>query len=213
MIFYGYERHATVLGTKLEQCTACGVTGQHQLVRKSWWATLFWIPLVFLRFMHGMICQNCGAWTGIPWLTMRRGLRAGRLPLSGRNRTGVLELRDAAADETGRRPSEADLFDTVTRNPKPGGADFGLKVWIAGVVILLGLGGVAVAATPKPTAGPAAPRAHTCYEDASGYLNGCRNLDGSVVGSRVGNEVTCYFAEPLPTGEWSLYCPGATVAP
>jgi hypothetical protein len=36
---------------------------------------------------------------------------------------------------------------------------------------------------------------------------GCQYLDGTIEGDAVGTETTCYFAEPLPTGDVTLYCP------
>jgi hypothetical protein len=31
-------------------------------------------------------------------------------------------------------------------------------------------------------------------------------FDGSMVGSAVGSPTTCYFVEPLPSGDYSLNC-------
>jgi hypothetical protein len=209
VIVYGYESHAIVLGSKVEQCTACRVTGPHLLIRKVWWASLFTIPFMPLRFKHGMICQACGAWTGIPWRAMRAGLKARRLPLPDRKRTEVWEAREAAAEEWGHTPTEAELFDTVVLNPKRGGADLALKAWPVAVVVLvaalLGFGAIgAIGSKPVPTL--RAPTAHTCYLK-DGFVNGCQYDNGTVEGYAIGTPTTCLFSEPLPTPDWRVYCP------
>ena len=206
VILYGWERHATVLGSKIEQCTACNVTGPHGLIRKVWWASLFTIPFMPLRFQHGMACGACGAWTGIPWRAMRAGLQARRLPLPDRRRSGVWEAREAAAVELGHTPTEAELFDTVTVNPKRGGTDLALKAWPIVVVVLVGLVGVGTVIGPKPTPTPGKPTAHTCYVQ-DGLVSGCRYDNGAVEGYAIGTPTTCLFAEPLPTPDWTVYCP------
>lgn len=206
MILYGYERHGTVLGVKTEQCTTCHVTGPHQLVRKVWWASLFTIPLVPLWFRHGMACTACGAWTGIRWGTMRKALRDRSLPFPERKRTDVWEIRQAAADERGMIPNEAEVFDPVIVNPKRGGADVAFRLWPIAALLIVGLFGASQVLGPKPTPTPGKPTAHTCYT-TDNVLNGCRYSDGTMEGEAIGTEVTCYFAEPLPTPDWRVYCP------
>ena len=209
MILYGYGIHPTILGSKVEQCTACHVTGPHLLIRKVWWASFFTIPFMPLRFQHGMACQACGAWSGIPWRTMRAGIRTRRLPLPARHRTGVWDAREAAAAELGRTPTEAELFDTVAVNPKRGGADLALKAWpVVVIVVLVALGGIAVLspAGTKPASSLGPPTAHTCYVK-DGFVNGCRYDNGAVEGYAIGTPTTCLFSEPLPTPDWRVYCP------
>ena len=80
MVIFGWRRFSIILGIKKDECAACGAIGTFALVRTTWWFTLFFVPVVMLRFKHSMICQNCGAGVGIPFLQMWRGLREGRLP-------------------------------------------------------------------------------------------------------------------------------------
>ena len=208
MIIFGWSRQPTILGSKVDHCAACGVTGPHLLVRKTWWATLFWIPVLFLRFEHGMACVACGAWTGIGFRTMRRAMKTGLLPLPGRARPNTLEIREQVAEETGHRPTETELYDAVQVNPKRGAWDLALKVWPVAVVALVAALAIGAALPPGPELpSPARPAAHTCWLDEDGYVNGCRNLDGSIEGTSTGTETTCYYTEPLPTGDFTIYCP------
>ncbi len=206
MILYGYERHGTVLGVKTEQCTTCGVTGPHQLVRKVWWASIFTIPFMPVFFRHGMACGNCGAWTGIRWATMRRAIRNRTLKFPDRKRTLVWEARQAAADENGMIPTEQEVFDPVVVNPDKGGADKALKLWPVAVVALVVIVGIAGALGPKPSPSPGKPTAHVCYAQDN-FINGCKYDDGTIEGEALGTPTTCYFAEPLPTPDWRVYCP------
>lgn len=206
LIFYGYERHGTVLGLKSEQCLKCGVTGPHQLMRKVWWASIFTIPFMPLWFRHGMACMNCDAWTGLPWRTMRQATRTGILKFPDRRRTGMWDIRQAAADENGMIPTEQDIFDPVTVNPNKGGADKALKLWPVAIILIVGVIGIAGALGPKPAPSPSKPTAHTCYAQET-FINGCRYDNGTMEGDPVGTPTTCYFSEPLPTPDWRVYCP------
>lgn len=211
MVIFGWSRQPTILGSKVDQCASCGVTGTHFLIRKTWWATLFWIPVLFLRFEHGMACEACGTWTGIGFLTMRRAMQTRSLPLPGRIRRGTLEIRDQVAEETGHRPSEAELYDTVQVNPKRGFWDLMLKLWpvaLVGIVAILAIGS-ALPRGPEPTPEPR-PVAHTCWVDADGYITGCRYLDGTMDGEVGQIETICIFTEPLPSGDFTIYCPDPT---
>jgi hypothetical protein len=214
VIIFGWTIAPTILGSKVDQCATCGVTGPHMLIRKTWWATVFWIPLLLMRFQHGMACANCGAWTGIGFRTMRQAMKTRTLPLPGRTRSNTLDIRDQIAEETGHRPTEKELYDTVQVNPKRGPWDLAVKVWpilVLAVVAFLVIG--AMLPSPPPAATPGRPVAHTCWLDNSGYVSGCRNLDGSMEGYAIGTETTCYYAEPLPTGDYTLYCPDAGPIP
>jgi hypothetical protein len=208
VIIFGWNRQPTILGSKVDQCATCGVTGPHLLVRKTWWVTVFWVPVLLLRFQHGMACAACGAWTGIGFRTMRRAMRTGRLALPGRKRPDALEVRAQITEETGHRPSETELYDTVTVNPRRGAWDLALKLWPLAVVALVVVVVVGAVLPPAPQPTPAArPAAHTCWLDETGNIMGCQYLDGTIEGDAVGTETTCYFAEPLPTGDVTLYCP------
>src|SRR5437016_2009425 len=116
MIVFGWRRWSNILGTKVDEWLRCGTVGQHLLVRKTFWFSLFFFPVLLLRVSHGMICSNCGEWTGIPLLTMLGGNRSGRLPLQRpRPNFGQLE-----PDAWGRRPQAAHVLDSIVRNDKPG---------------------------------------------------------------------------------------------
>ena len=214
MVIWGWTVQPTILGSKLDHCATCGQTGQHLLVRKTTWGTLFWIPFLLVRFQHGMACGNCGAWTGIGFRTMRRAMKGGELALPGRSRPNTLDLRDKIWDETGRRPSEKELYDTVEVNPRRGPWDMALKVWPVLVALLVVAVVVAAMLPPAPKPAPARlPTAHLCWLDDEGFINGCRNDDGSTDGTPFGRETTCYYVEPLPTGDVSIFCPDESPLP
>ncbi|MEP7158375.1 MAG: hypothetical protein ABI797_03035 [Chloroflexota bacterium] len=139
MIIFGLLTPVTFLGSKVDQCTHCRQVGSHYLVRKTYWVHIFWVPAVLVGFRHGMVCWECGTWTGIPFLTMRWAMRTGTLPLT-RARPDADALRQQIFDDTYRKPSEAELFDGVAVNPKRGAFDLYFKVWpllVLGVVVLL----------------------------------------------------------------------------
>jgi hypothetical protein len=199
----GWHRFASILGFKTDECTNCGFIGPHALVRKTWWFELFFIPVLLFRFQHGMACTQCGAWTGIPFLELRRGLKSGKLPLA-RQRPKFEQL---PPDEWGVRPDPATL-DVVTRNPSPGLMNLYTRVWpfLAGVliaaVILIGL----LNPTPKTPDGQVIDaqlqdrygQAHDCWVDSmgpQGAVIGCKLNDGEMVGSSDGIKTVCYFNE------------------
>ena len=166
---------------------------------------MFWIPVLFLGWEHGMICTTCHTWTGIPWRQVRAAMRSGTLPLD-RARPAAPALAQAAADEGGPPVPVGPLFDRLLVNPKRGLFDFYTKAWpvvVAGVLLLGGLGSVGKSGTVDaayPTSGgsrnsvstPDAP-AHQCWEDATGTLVGCRLSSGTIVGTSSGSLTTCYF--------------------
>lgn len=211
MIIFGWSRQPTILGSKVDHCAACAVTGPHLLVRRTWWATIFWVPVLLLRFEHGMACAACGAWTGIGFRTMRRAMKTGLLPLPGRARPNSLDVRERIAEETGHRPSETELYDTVQVNPRRGAWDLALKLWPVAVIAVIAVLAIGAALPPGPEPSPAArPAAHTCWLDDDGSITGCRLVDGSTEGFSTDLETTCYFTEPLPTGDVTLYCTAAS---
>jgi hypothetical protein len=203
VIVYGWRRTFTVLGLEIEECGQCGLTCQHVIGRKVHWGTLFWLPILFLGFAHGMICTSCGHWTGIPFLRVRDAMRTGALPLD-QLRPHAQEVLAASAEE-GQPPLNANhVYDTMAVNPKRGAWDLYLKAYpfiVVGIVAVV-VGANALKPPPPPTV---VVPPHTCWADSTGTINGCRMASGEVVGTSTGNEVTCYFVEPL-TEETDLTC-------
>lgn len=87
MILIGWMMRAIILGAKFDECPQCQVAGPHLIIRKTHWFTVFRIPVVLLWLSHGVICPECGHVEGIGFMTARRALRDGQLPL-GRQRPG-----------------------------------------------------------------------------------------------------------------------------
>jgi len=187
VIIFGLMRRFTILGIKLDACTSCGRECDHVVGRKTRWGHIFWAPVLFLGWEHGMLCSSCGAWTGIPWRQVRAAMKSGELRLD--------------------RP-HGFLHDRFMVNPKRGAFDLYTKAWpllAVGVLVLVGLSSALKAgpsdggrAIPAASAAPtvrATPRppAHVCWEAADGTLNGCRLSSGSIVGSATGSMVTCFF--------------------
>lgn len=81
MIRIGWMMHAVILGVKVDECARCHHVGPHLLLRKTHWFTVFGVPVVLLWIQHGMLCAECGEYTGLAYGTVRRGMKAGRLPL------------------------------------------------------------------------------------------------------------------------------------
>jgi hypothetical protein len=199
----GWQRFVSILGFKTDECSNCGVIGRHALVRKTWWFDIFFIPIVLLRFQHGMVCTQCGAWTGIPFLELRRGLKSGKLPLA-RPRPKFEQL---PPDEWGARPDPATL-DVVTPNPSPGLMNWYVRVWpflAVGLVALVIVYGM-LNPTPKTPDGQVIDKqlqdrygqAHDCWVDSTGShgaVLGCKMHDGEMVGDSDGIKTVCYFAE------------------
>lgn len=206
MIIYGWLGRPTILGTKNDLCATCGVAGPHAIVRIVRWVTLFWAPIVPIWISHKLISGNCGAQTKLGWRQVRAGLRSGTLPLP--HRAGFDAYAQQMHDETYRRPAESE-FDVVTKNPGRDAWDLYLKAWLILVAVLV----LAVVFLPRSSPVPANQPTpthvvidHTCWIAANGALAGCRMADGTVVGVPEGRETTCYFLEPMPTGDVTLRC-------
>lgn len=206
MVLGGWRRFAIILGTKMDECASCGVVGEHALVRITWWLHVFWVPIILLRFKHAMVCESCGAQTGIPVLQMLRGVRNRSLPL-GRPRP---KFEAMPPDAAGFKPTEAQFFDPVTPNPKRTPGAWYFLVWpvlCAAAITAL----VASALLIKPPKTPLGQEidtrmqdrygpAHDCWIAADGDIAGCKMSDGSLQGSSVGTITICYFDEPV-TGD------------
>lgn len=212
MIIFGWLRRFTVLGVKLDECANCGHLCEHVVGRKTNWGHVFWIPMLFLGFSHGMICSTCGAWTSLSWQSVRAGMKSGILPIA-RPRPNAPALLAAAAAENGEpAPQPAAFFDRLLVNPKRGPWDLYLKAWPVLAAALLVVGAVAprtpagAGGSDNPVSQPAYGAAHQCWEAPDGSINGCRLANGSVDGSASGMPITCYFDEPLPAGETTLSC-------
>jgi hypothetical protein len=195
MVIVGWLRTFTFLGIKIEECAQCGQTCEHVVGRKVNWGTLFWIPLLFLGFQHGMICSGCRQWTGIRFLRVREAMRSGALPLE-LPRPHAQQLLAASAEE-GQPPLNATaVYDRMAINPRRGAMDLYLKAYPFLIVGIIAVAGIASALKPPPPATVAVPP-HTCWEDGTGTIVGCRMTDGEVLGTSSGTPVTCYFAEPF----------------
>lgn len=211
MILIGLRRLTSILGTKIDECLKCGTIGQHLLVRKSYWFSLFFVPVVLLRLKHGMVCSNCGEWTGIPMLTMIRGTQSGRLPL---NRVRP-KFAAAEPDQWGRQPTAAEVLDPIVHNDKAGLASIYVRVWpaLAAVVVVAIITFNVLFPAPKTPMGQTINRdlqskygqAHDCWDDAVS-VNGCRLQSGVLVGTQTGTRTICYFNEPLPDADQNLMC-------
>jgi hypothetical protein len=215
---FGWMRRLTVLGIKLDECPTCGEVGKHIVSRKTHWAHLFWIPVVFLGFTHGMICSSCHTWTGIPWRQVKSAMKTGALPLDRTRPRASAALAAEALESSTPALKPAAVFDRLAVNPKRGPWDLYLKVWPVLVAVLL-TGG---ALSPRPAAGGSTGTgtgtgtttttltlygpAHQCWEAADGSINGCRLFTGGTYGSAVGTPITCYFTEPLPAGGTTIRC-------
>jgi hypothetical protein len=209
VIFFliGWVRRFSVLGIKVDECEACGEIGPHTLGRKVWWGTLFHIPLLFLRFQHGMVCANCGAWSGIRFDRMWRGLWSGRLPL-GRPREHFIAL---PPDEHGVTADVAAVMDPIQVPVKRDGWDIYLRVWpfIVAVWII-----AVVLLSPHTSLGSSFDRdlqsrygeAHDCWVDGGGLIAGCRLDSGVMDGSTSAVRTVCYFNEPLDEATNTFHC-------
>ena len=212
---FGWLRRFTILGIKFDECQSCGQVCEHVVGRKTHWAHLFWFPVLFLGFNHGMLCSKCGTWTPIPWQTVRRAMKSGVLHLD-RPRPNAPELLAAVAAETGEAPPPtAVVFDHLVVNPKRGPWDLYLKAWPVAIAALMLIGAVTPHTTaPGTPAGLSQPAinssyygpAHQCWEATDGSINGCRMTGGSIYGTASGTATTCYFYEPLPTGDTTVRC-------
>jgi hypothetical protein len=210
VVIFGWWRRFTVLGAKLDGCQTCGHVGRHVVGRTTYWGHVFWVPVLFLGFRHGMVCAACGAWSSLPWRRVRAAMKVGTLPLD-RPRPNAPAALAAAAAEEDRPPSHpAGVFDPLVVNPKRGAWDLYLKVWpaLAALVLVVGVlsPGASAAGGSGTTLDPGLGPAHQCWQAPDGSINGCRLANGSVEGSGSGTPITCYFDEPLPASATTITC-------
>lgn len=217
MIVYGWIRPTILLGFKNDLCATCSVAGQHAIVRRVSWVSIFFVPVLPFWMSHRLVCGNCGAETKLGFRQVRGALKSGKLPLPPR--PGYPAYAQALFDANERRPAEVE-FDPVERAPKRIGWHTYTWLWTigAGVVIVLLVLGAALRSPTSPIAAPigspgASPGAsptpgmnHACWLADDGSINGCRMRDGSVLGYAEGSPTVCYFSEPLPTGDYSVRC-------
>jgi hypothetical protein len=202
-IIFGLLRRFTVLGMKLDECATCGNLAEHVVGRKTAWGHIFWLPVLFLGFSHGMICSACGTWTGLSFGDVRAGMKTGKLSRNASRATSTL----LPASE---RAASTPPLDTLVVNPKRGFWDFYLKAWpvlVAGLLVL----GTLSPKTPASAGSVGATdsyngAAHTCWMATDGTISGCRLADGFIEGQAVGTPITCYFNEPLPATASSISC-------
>ena len=216
LVIFGWLRQFTVLGVKLDECPTCGQVCEHVVGRKTNWGHVFWIPVLFLGFSHGMICSNCGAWSPLPWQAVRAAMKSGVLPIDRhRPNTSAALAAEGAQDGTSPIPSLG-LFDRLLVNPKRGPWDMYLKAWPVLVALLMVVGAVSprtsASSTGSSSAGtpavyaPATAPASPCWEATDGTVTGCRLASGSLMGYTTTAPITCYFFEPLPATATSLSC-------
>jgi hypothetical protein len=199
MILYGLLTSPIILGAKQDLCATCNVAGPHVILRRIRWVEIFFFPVMPIWVSHRLVCSNCGAETKLGFGQVRQALSSGKLPLP--HRAKFDEYADALWNDNQRRPKEVE-FDPVERNPKRSGWNVYLKLWPVLVVVLI----AAIAFWPKSVEAPPPRTAHDCWVGSDGGLAGCRMFDGSMVGIAVGSPTTCYFVEPLPSGDYSLTC-------
>jgi hypothetical protein len=217
-IIFGWMRRFTVLGVKLDECQTCGQVCEHVVGRKTNWFTLFWMPVLFLGFSHGMLCSTCATWTGLSFGAVRDAMRTGRLSLDRQRPASTAALEAEGASLVEARAA----FDRLLVNPKRGFFDGYLKAWPVLVAALMVVGMVSPSShasisssSPSSSVSTSGQNtlytstqeaAHTCWEDTSGDITGCRLADGSVMGESTLSTITCYFDEPLPATATSLRC-------
>ncbi len=210
MVIISWMTRFTVLGVKVDQCQKCGQVCRHVVGRRTRWAGVFWLPLLFLGFSHGMLCSTCGSWTGIPWRQDRAATRTGLLPLS-RVRPDAAAVLAAGAAEHEPPLSSAVVFDRMAVSPEKGPWDLYLKAWPLLVAGIIGIGAVTplVSGGARPSPSPGTdkyPTPHTCWVAADGGISGCRLANGTIEGRSTGTQTTCYFLEPLSEVSPSLRC-------
>ncbi len=213
MIVYGWIRPTILLALKNDLCATCNVAGQHAIVRRVSWISIFFVPVVPIWLNHRLVCGNCGAETKLGYRQVRAALKSGKLPLGPR--PGYPAYAQALFDANERRPAEVE-FDPIEVNPKRGGWHAYTWVWTigAGAVIVLFVATMLFRGETSPVAAPGttpvplptSAAIHGCWLHPDGSVNGCRMHDGTVVGVPEGSPITCYFTEPLPTGDYTLRC-------
>lgn len=208
MIIFGWMRRFTILGVKLDQCETCGRVCEHVVGRKTNWGHVFWVPVLFLGWEHGMACTTCHSWTGIPWQQVRAAMKTGSLRLD-RSRPAGAELVRTGAGEGLPPVHVGAVFDRLLVNPKRGAFDLYVKAWPVIVSVLVLAGAVSSASKAPPTYGSSAPTyggapalydvpgqaGHQCWADPAGAINGCRLSTGAIYGSASGTPITCYFVD------------------
>lgn len=65
MIIFGYRGFAKLLAMVSLVCQRCGNPAAHQLVKRSRWFTLFFIPVIPLYFSRTTTCTFCGQQTKV----------------------------------------------------------------------------------------------------------------------------------------------------
>lgn len=180
----GWLRRRVPFATKLEDCGSCSRIAPHVMVRQTTWFTFFWVPVVLLWFRHGLICGNCGAFTGVSWRRFRHALRSGSLHLDRqRPRYAALRLEDPYT-----YPSDpARYFDPIQRRQGRSLFDLYTRAW----PILAALLVVLVVVNPARTMnGGRAPTPEIGQGWDSLAVGSCYN-DSAVTGATV---------PPLPSG-------------
>jgi hypothetical protein len=209
ILWYGVILRPILLGSKWEECRTCGGVTEHAVMRTTTWFHLFRLPILLVGVHHGMKCGRCATWTKIPRKAARTGVKNRVMPLS-LPRPSFDELRDDLWTLTGRRPTEADIFDHLEVNPKRGPWDLYTKVWpflvallVVGVIAFPRQAGIVVG-NPEAKYG----EAHQCWlsPTEADAVNGCRMDDGTIVGDEKGVQMTCFFDEPLDKGRDSFWC-------
>lgn len=214
MIVYGWIRPTILLALKNDLCATCNVVGQHAIVRRVSWISIFFVPVLPIWLNHRLVCGNCGAETKLGYRQVRAALKSGKLPLGPR--PGYPAYAQALFDANERRPAEIE-FDPIEPNPKRGGWHAYTWVWSigAGVVVVLLVATAMFRGPSSPVSAPggASPiplptsaAIHDCWLAPDGSINGCRMHDGSVIGYPEGSPIVCFFNEPLPTDDYSLRC-------
>jgi hypothetical protein len=138
VVIFGWFRQPTFLASRTEECSTCGEIGNHWLIRKTNWFTLFWIPVLPLWISHGQVCGNCATWTKMSYLQVRAAMKTGTLHIE-KPRPNFAAGRADMADGWGRLPSEQSHFDPLHVNPKRGPSDLYLKGWIVVAVVIVAL--------------------------------------------------------------------------
>ena len=208
MVWLGYCLRSIVLGTKIEDCEACHTIGPHLLIRRTWWFTVYRLPVALVRLNHAMVCANCQALTPVPFLVMRRALKARSFPMT-KSRPDFDGL--PAVDERGiSKPSAHEVFDPVIVNPRPGAWNTYIMVWpvVAAVLLMFVIGTVGRAdLSSHPSLENQYGPAHTCWQTTDGSVSGCRLSTGDIVGTETNTVVICYGQDADITGPSAyLHC-------
>ena len=122
MVIFGWLRPFTILGLKVDECANCGQVCNHYVGRRVTWGHVFWVPVLFLGFSHGMMCSICGAWTSLSRATVRNAVKTGSFPSTARDlthpRPSRLPRRNPVSRSVRHRGSSTRSWST--RNPVSG---------------------------------------------------------------------------------------------